>query len=75
MPPIPPPGLRFRASQTHDISKSPDQTVKTQPELSKQEEVLAGLIERVTYHNTEKGLRGIEWADLGAEGARKLCIS
>jgi hypothetical protein len=22
-----------------------------------------------------KGLRGIEWANLGAEGARKLCIS
>jgi hypothetical protein len=21
------------------------------------------------------GLRGIEWANLGAEGARKLCIS
>jgi transposase len=23
----------------------------------------------------KKGLRGIEWANLGAEGARKLCIS
>src|SRR4030081_3248676 len=50
----PPPGLRFRARQAHGMSKSPGQTLNPQPESSTQE-VLAGLIERVTYHNAENG--------------------
>src|SRR5712672_3296280 len=50
----PPPGLRFRARQAHGMSKSPGQTLNPQPESSNQE-VLAGLIERVTYHNAENG--------------------
>src|ERR1700730_2481182 len=36
------------------MSKSPGQTLNSQPESSNQE-VLAGLIERVTYHNAENG--------------------
>ena len=36
------------------MSKSPGQTLNPQPESSNQE-VLAGLIERVTYHNAENG--------------------
>jgi hypothetical protein len=38
-------------------------------------EGLAYLIVKVLRPIKIKGLRGIEWADLGAEGARKLCIS
>ena len=33
------------------------------------------LSERLGQPVVIEGLRGIEWANLGAEGARKLCIS
>jgi transposase len=43
------------------------------------EAIRRGLVPNISQRSVrrflKKGLRGIEWANLGAEGARKLCIS
>ena len=49
-----PPGRRLEQKRMHATSNSVASTMKHPPEKQPQE-VLAGLVERVTYHNAENG--------------------